>query len=66
MKIRLNDQQWKNFKSKVRFKWSRVKDYEIEKSRGKIKYLVNKIKSRYRLNCRKTEEQVKKILLKSK
>jgi hypothetical protein len=47
MVLQIKDSKWKKFKNKVRTKYGKIRDYEIERTKGRLSLLVKKIKCRY-------------------
>ncbi len=48
MPLQIEDSKWKQFKSRVRSRYSKIRDFEIERSKGKLDLLAKKIRSLYR------------------
>jgi uncharacterized protein YjbJ (UPF0337 family) len=52
---------WKQFKGKVRTKWGKLTDDELDVIGGNREELVGKIQERYGLEKDKAEDEVKKF-----
>jgi uncharacterized protein YjbJ (UPF0337 family) len=66
MPLQIKDSNWKNFKSKVRSNFSKMRDHEIETTRGRMELLVKKIKSRYGSSTIDPEAVLEKCVKESK
>ena len=66
MTSKIEDSNWKVFKAKVRKKWSRIKDYEIESSKYHLDLLAKKIRCKYKLKSNGPEYALATIAKESK
>jgi hypothetical protein len=66
MPLEIEDPKWKKFKTMVRTKYSKMRDHEIEATRGRLGVLVKKIKSRYRSPKNEHDVVIEKCAIKAK
>lgn len=52
---------WKQFKGKVKERWGKLTDDELDTINGKKEHLLGKIQERYGIAKNEVEEQLKKF-----
>ncbi|MEZ0288264.1 MAG: CsbD family protein [Methylophilus sp.] len=52
---------WKQFAGRIKAKWGRLTDDEIQESKGNTDYLIGKLQERYGLAKEQVEENLRDI-----